>query len=76
MLTEVGKDSHPYPSDACWAEPDLDVAASAMRELYDQPEMAKALGERGAASVTAAHDVSSAAGWFEKEFALLAGGRS
>jgi len=36
---EVGPVAEPYPCDACWARPDLDAVADAMRQLYDHPEM-------------------------------------
>jgi glycosyltransferase involved in cell wall biosynthesis len=31
----VGDDCRPYPADAVWAEPDLEEAARAMREVYE-----------------------------------------
>ncbi len=43
----VGPDAAPYPPDATWAEPDLDAAAAAMREVADDPEGA---AERGLAA--------------------------
>ena len=70
-LTEVGPGAYPYPPDACWAEPDLDAAAHAMRELYDHPATAHELGRRGASTVTANHSVVAAADWFDKQFARL-----
>jgi glycosyltransferase involved in cell wall biosynthesis len=70
-LTEVGPGAYPYPPDACWAEPDLDAAAHAMREFYDHPAMAPELGRRGASTVTANHGVRAAADWFDEQFATL-----
>jgi glycosyltransferase involved in cell wall biosynthesis len=70
-LTEVGPGAYPYPPDACWAEPDLDAAAHAMRELYDHPAMAPELGRRGASIITAKHSIVAAADWFDKQFATL-----
>ena len=46
-IVEVGSDAAPYPSGARWAEPDLDAAAKAMREVADDPERA---AERGLAA--------------------------
>lgn len=43
----VGPGSPPYPADALWADPDLDVAATAMREVADDPARA---AERGLAA--------------------------
>ena len=37
----------PYPTTACWAEPDLDHAAALMREVYERPgRSARASEER------------------------------
>lgn len=36
-----------YPAGATWAEPDVDAAAQAMRQLAADPVAARALGERG-----------------------------
>lgn len=46
-IVEVGQDAAPYPSGARWAEPDLDAAAKAMREVADDPVRA---AERGLAA--------------------------
>jgi glycosyltransferase involved in cell wall biosynthesis len=72
-LVEVGPGAYPYPIDAWWAEPDLDVAADAMRRLYDDRPMARELGQRGATSVTTNHNIETAAAWFGDEFAALSG---
>ena len=42
---KVGKDAEAYDEDATWAEPDLDVAATMMRHVYENPDeaMRKAL---------------------------------
>lgn len=40
-----------YPAGAMWAQPDLDAAAEAMRQLASDPVAAQALGERGRAVV-------------------------
>jgi hypothetical protein len=69
-LTEVGPGAYPYPPDACWAEPDLDAAAHAMRELFDKPAKALDLGRR-ASTVTENHSVVAAADWFDRQFARL-----
>lgn len=46
-IVEVGPDAAPYPPGARWAEPDLDAAAQAMREVADDPARA---AERGLAA--------------------------
>jgi glycosyltransferase involved in cell wall biosynthesis len=50
-LVEVGAGNHPYPTFAHWAAPDLDVAASMMRQVVDDPEAAGRVAERGRSRV-------------------------
>jgi glycosyltransferase involved in cell wall biosynthesis/SAM-dependent methyltransferase len=54
-LARVGEGRDPYPADAEWAEPDLDGAASAMREVFEHPEQARARGERASAEIRRSH---------------------
>jgi glycosyltransferase involved in cell wall biosynthesis len=42
--TEVGSGAEGYPATATWAEPDLKACASAMRELWENPSLARNLG--------------------------------
>ena len=44
--TDVGDDAESYPAEARWAEPDLSVASSMMRKLFQDREFGKALGDR------------------------------
>lgn len=50
-LVPVGPGQDPYDPDAVWAEPDLDVAAAYMRQLFDDRAEAAALGTRGREAV-------------------------
>jgi glycosyltransferase involved in cell wall biosynthesis len=70
-LVEVGPGAAPYAPDACWADPDLDAAADAMRRLFDDTKHARELGARGRARVAEVGDASSAARWFTSRFATL-----
>lgn len=72
-LGEVGPGAEPYPRDVCWAKPDLDAAADAMRQLYDHPDVATELGRRARASVPATHDATTAAASFGERFGALTG---
>lgn len=45
-MTEVGHGAPPYPPHGTWAAPDLDDAAALMRHVWENPEEAKAKGER------------------------------
>ncbi len=46
IYTEVGNEAEGYPRDAMWAEPDLAVASSMMRKLFENREFGVALGDR------------------------------
>jgi glycosyltransferase involved in cell wall biosynthesis len=50
-LVEVGEAGRPYPAGALWADPDLDAAAAAMRRVFEDPEAARAVGERGRSEI-------------------------
>ncbi|MCR3747129.1 glycosyltransferase family 4 protein [Lentzea californiensis] len=66
-IVEVGPDAAPYPPGARWAEPDLDAAAQAMREVADDPARA---AERGLAAREHLHRTRSteaAAKWIEDQ---------
>jgi glycosyltransferase involved in cell wall biosynthesis/2-polyprenyl-3-methyl-5-hydroxy-6-metoxy-1,4-benzoquinol methylase len=44
---KVGEGAQPYPADGIWADPDLDQAATLMREVLADPERARERGEAG-----------------------------
>jgi glycosyltransferase involved in cell wall biosynthesis len=46
IYTDVGDDAEGYPSDSQWAEPDLSMANSMMRDLFLNREFGLALGDR------------------------------
>ena len=46
-LVPVGPGVDPYPEHALWAEARVEHAARLMRQVFDDPEAAKATGERG-----------------------------
>jgi glycosyltransferase involved in cell wall biosynthesis len=54
-LREVGPGCWPYPENAHWAEPDLDAAARAMREVFDDQAAARERGARAAADIAETH---------------------
>ena len=62
-LVPVPDDWWAYAPGAEWAEPDVDAAAAFMRQTYEHPEEAKALGERGRADILRTHSVERAAGF-------------
>ena len=50
-LISIGDDGGPYPAESRWADPDLDAAATAMRELAADPARRQALATRAAADL-------------------------
>jgi hypothetical protein len=52
-LVHLEKDFPPYPRGSVWADPDVEHAAELMRAVYDDPDRARALGERARAEVMA-----------------------
>ena len=59
-LVPVGPSSSPYPATALWAEPNLSVAASHMRALFDDPTRARELGVAGQRRVLSTHSLEQA----------------
>jgi glycosyltransferase involved in cell wall biosynthesis len=45
-LQQLAMDQGPYAAGTLWAEPDLGHAAHLMRRLWEEPELARTLGER------------------------------
>jgi glycosyltransferase involved in cell wall biosynthesis len=60
-LVEIAGDEGPYPKGARWADPDVDHAAVRMRAVFDDPEAARATGERARRDVAASHGVEAIA---------------
>ena len=48
---EVGPGAEPYPSEAHWAQPDLEAAARILRRIFDDPSQARARGLAGQVKV-------------------------
>jgi glycosyltransferase involved in cell wall biosynthesis len=74
-LREVGAGAQPYPADACWADPDLDAAADAMRGLFDDRSRAAALGARAARDLAPAQTHGHGASWLLDRYQHLTGSR-
>jgi FkbM family methyltransferase len=66
-LVPVGKGNYPYPEDSLWAEPDLDAAAAAMREVADNPDEAARRGRAARAHVLRTRSMSAAAKWVREQ---------
>ena len=42
QLVPIGRGRRPYPADGEWADPDIEHAASLMRQVFDDPDAARA----------------------------------
>ncbi|HET6500541.1 MAG TPA: FkbM family methyltransferase, partial [Amycolatopsis sp.] len=66
-MIPVGKDSHPYHAEAQWADPDLDAAAAAMRQVADDPDEAARRGKAARAHILRTRSLTAAAVWMRRE---------
>ncbi|WP_158879955.1 glycosyltransferase [Amycolatopsis anabasis] len=62
-MTEVGPGWVPYQQEAVWAEPDLDAAARALREVADDPAEARRRGAAAREHVLRTRSLDAAAAW-------------
>jgi hypothetical protein len=72
-LVPVPDDWWAHAPGACWAEPDLDAAASAMRRVHAAPESARALGARARATLLSRNSPERTATFIEERFAAARG---
>ncbi|APU12164.1 MULTISPECIES: FkbM family methyltransferase [Actinoalloteichus] len=63
----VGERCEPYHASAIWAEPDLDAAAEAMREVVDDPEEARRRGVAARAHLLATRSLDTTATWMREQ---------
>ncbi|GAA3460453.1 glycosyltransferase family 4 protein [Saccharothrix longispora] len=62
-MVEVGPGWYPYQTDAKWADPDVDEAARAMREVADNPEEAERRGAAAREHILRTRSAKAAADW-------------
>lgn len=62
-MVPVGPNQHPYPPDAQWAEPDLDAAAAAMREVAADPATARRRGQAAREHILRSRTMAAAGAW-------------
>lgn len=66
-MVEVGEGWAPYQAEASWAEPDLDAAAAAMREVADDPAEAARRGAAAREHLLRNRSVDAAAAWIREQ---------
>ncbi|WP_246018610.1 glycosyltransferase [Saccharothrix australiensis] len=66
-MTEVGAGWPPYQPNARWAEPDLDAAAAALREIADDPEEAHRRGLAAREHLLRTRSSDAAAAWLRTQ---------
>lgn len=74
-LARIERAVGPYPAGACWAEPDLDHAASLLREVANSRAKRLEMGRRAAAAVRASHGPEAVASLMSRRLALVTGDR-
>ncbi|HJQ46021.1 MAG TPA: FkbM family methyltransferase [Amycolatopsis sp.] len=66
-MIPVGKGCYPYHPEASWADPDLDAAAAAMRQVADDPEESARRGRAAREYILRARSLEAAAAWMRRE---------
>ncbi len=66
-VIEVGAGWSPYPPDAHWADPNLDAAARALREIADDPGEARRRGAAAREHIAATRSLAASAAWVTRE---------
>jgi glycosyltransferase involved in cell wall biosynthesis len=59
-LVPIGPGNDPYPPDGEWASPSAEDAARLMREVFEDPAAARALGERASRELLRTHSLQAA----------------
>ena len=60
-LVAVGPDAFPYPEDSRWAQPNIEFAAKAMRELYEDESLRIRIGDQARTDVASEFTMERAA---------------
>ncbi|AOS60912.1 FkbM family methyltransferase [Actinoalloteichus hymeniacidonis] len=66
-MTTVGPRCEPYQASAIWAEPDLDAAAKAMREVADDPAEGRRRGRAARAHLLRTRNLDITATWMREQ---------
>ena len=60
-LVDVGREANPYPPDAIWAQPNLNIASEMMRDVFDNYESACESAQVARSYLLEKHSLSAAA---------------
>jgi glycosyltransferase involved in cell wall biosynthesis len=71
QLVRLERDLPPYPRGSVWADPDVEHAAELMRTVYQDPDRARRLGERGRDEVMAYLSPQAAGARMAERLALI-----
>ena len=74
-LVSIGPGHDPYPAEGTWAEPDVDHAATLMREVFEHPEEAQRRGRKAASDIRATHAPEVAGHAMAERLRVLAASR-
>lgn len=66
-MVEVGEGWPPYQPEARWADPDLDAAAQAMREIAEDPDEARKRGRAAREHLLKIRSVDAAGQWITEQ---------
>jgi glycosyltransferase involved in cell wall biosynthesis/SAM-dependent methyltransferase len=66
---KIGPGAAPYDPEAWWADPDLDFAATTMRDVVNDPVVREERARRGASDIRLTHSPEAAADWLETRIA-------
>ncbi|WP_309110076.1 FkbM family methyltransferase [Saccharothrix sp.] len=69
-LVPVGKGNDPYEATSLWADPDLDAAARAMREVADDPAEADRRGRAAREHILRTRSMANCAEWMREQLKL------
>jgi len=59
-LVTIGPGAQPYPPEGEWADPDVEHAATLMRQVFDDPDGARELGATAAQEIRRTHSAQAA----------------
>jgi glycosyltransferase involved in cell wall biosynthesis len=70
-LKNIGPDSYPYSPDSVWAQPDIELAAEAIRDLYNDPDLRIKIGSSAKLYVKSEFTLKKSAAFVESRVKAL-----